>query len=139
MKKVLLFLLLSHILLGQCKGQDACLSDTTFKTDSLGNESEKLDFPLYFSVTSDSINIYYWNEQTISFLSFKILTKSCNWKKYRSEGIISYRLLLLTNDRIEKHPILNMVFVSPSHQFVEILYENSEKRIFTLAKKSQQP
>jgi len=133
MNKVLVCLLFLYFLSGQCKGQDSCTTVGIYKTDSAGDESEKLAFPLYFSVTIDSIIIYLQTERTIPFLSFKILTKNCNWEKYFLKGITTYKVLLLEDDGIEKHPTLNIVFTNPAQRFIEILYENSEKRIFTIS------
>ena len=132
MKKVLIIYLFSvYLASSKCEGQDSCLSIGLYRTDSVGNEKEKIIIPLVFNITHDSVIIYPGSNQTMPFLAFKILDKRCEWKEDFSEGKTSFRLRLKENGT-EKYPTLNLLYISRKNHFFELLYENSERRIFTI-------
>ncbi len=135
LKKILIISCLIYIFSIQCKGQDTCLGLSNFQTDSVGNEKEKIKANLNFVITDDSIIIYSGKAQIYSFISFRILDKRCEWEKDFSEGKSSFKLLLKENGT-EKYPILNLLYISKKNRFFELLYENSERRIFTIANSS---
>lgn len=113
--------------------QDSCLPQSVFKTDSLGNRKEKLAFPLIFIFTNDSIIVAHSRNPTKEFMSFKIQKKdSCQWNKDFTIGKTSYQLLMIYKE-YSKHPKLNIIYEPNGKKYIEILYENSEERIFTIA------
>jgi hypothetical protein len=136
MKKILLLYLIGiHLAPSQCEAQDSCRSIGSYSTDSIGNENEKIIAPLIFNITYDSVIVYPGGNPSIPFLTFKILSKSCDWNKKLSEGRTIFKLLLKENE-IEKYPTLNLIYLDQKYRVIELLYENSEKRIFTIATSS---
>lgn len=130
-KLVIIYLLAAYLVPSKCEGQDSCLSMGIYKTDSVGNEKEKILIPLVFNITCDSIIVYPSGNQNMPFLSFKILDKKCEWKEYLSEGKTSFRLQLKENG-VEKYPTLNLLYLNKKSRFFELLYDNSERRVFTI-------
>lgn len=111
-----------------------CLSDTSFNIDSLGNRSEKFYFPITMKIFPDSIKFINPKKAVEEFLSFSIVEKkSCQWNKDLSIGVSEYRLKSVLEDKI-LFPILRIVYESKLTKRVELLYDDSEERIFILSK-----
>lgn len=109
-----------------------CLSQTIFKTDSLGTRKEALAFPLTFTFSTDSIIVAHSRNPTKEFMSFKIEKKdTCQWNKDFTIGKTSYQLLMIYKE-YTKHPKLNIIYEPSGKKYIELLYENSEERIFTI-------
>jgi len=100
---------------------------TNFLND--GKDSIRLKLSLDFKVTSDSIVISYAKVNR-QFAVFRILTKVCFWNEDLSEGKSEYKLLLY-DIRGNKYPTLNIIVDKKQPVYIELLYENSERRVFT--------
>jgi len=113
--------------------QSKCLSDNIFLTDSLGNYNDKLPIPLRFVISKDSVLIQYPEQVTGQFAVFKIKEKPvCSWNEDFTEGISTFVLDVEADEKI-LHPKLNIVYKG-GNRFIELLYQNSEARIFTIKK-----
>jgi hypothetical protein len=130
-KTLLLYCLGVYFAPSPCEGQDSCRSVGSYSTDSMGNEKEKILAPLIFNITHDSVIVYPGGNPIIPFLAFKILSKRCDWNKKNSEGRTIFKLLLKENE-IKKYPTLNLIYLNQKYRVIELLYENSETRIFTI-------
>lgn len=114
-----------------------CLSQKTFRTDSLGNNKEKLPFPLTFIFKEDSLIVGNSLNLHREFMSFRIEKKdSCQWNKDFTVGKTSYQLLMVDKQQT-KRPKLNIIYEPSGKKYIEILYENSEERIFTIVQQRQ--
>ncbi len=114
---------------------DNCLPQTIFRTDSLGKRTDKLAFALTFKFTADSIRVFAGKEHNNNseFMAFKIEKKDiCGWNSDYTIGKSSYQLILI-DKRYTKRARLNIIYESGSKKYIELLYENSEERIFTIA------
>jgi hypothetical protein len=111
-----------------------CLSQTIFKTDSLGNRKEKLSIPLTFVFFADSLIVGNSLNLRKQFMAFRIEKKdSCHWNSDFTIGKTSYQLLMMYKE-YTKHPRLNIIYEPSGKKYIEILYENSEERIFTIVR-----
>jgi hypothetical protein len=113
-----------------------CPSQTIFRTDSLGSRKEKLRFALTFFFKSDSLIVGNSLNLRREFMSFKIEKKeSCKWNEDFSIGKTSFQLILTDKMNAVKRPKLNIIYEPSGKKYIELLYENSEERIFTIASK----
>lgn len=112
--------------------QAQCLTDTVFHTDSLGNRSEKLYFPLTVNIYSDSIKFCNSKNPLNQFLSFSIIEKQdCKWNSDFSEGFNSYKLEG-NSKKGTLYPVMRIVYKNKLERWIELLYPNSEERVFTI-------
>jgi len=111
--------------------QSNCPQQSIYNTNFLsdGEDSSRLKLSLSFNVTNDSIIISY-SKVNRQFAVFRILTKVCFWNEDFSEGKSEYKLLLY-DIRGNKYPTLNIIVDKKQPVYIELLYENSEKRVFT--------
>ena len=111
--------------------QDNCPQQNFYTTNFLsdGKDSTRLRFPLKFSITNDSIIVSY-TKVNRQFLAFRVLSKACSWNKDFSEGKSEYKLMLY-DVRGNKFPTLIMSSNKKEPVYIELLYENAEKRVFT--------
>lgn len=137
MKKLVLgYLILCILSSDHCLGQSRCVPDKFYKTDSLGNDEDKMAGEMNFIFSDDSVNIYLRDNYSIPILAFKILGRDCKWDKDSISGSISFRLFV--NDGIkDKSPTLNIVFINNIPFRIELLYDNSERRLFTIIHKAR--
>ncbi|RYE27857.1 MAG: hypothetical protein EOP42_18465 [Sphingobacteriaceae bacterium] len=113
------------------KAQNPCLPDSVFRTDSLGNYKEKLPIQLIFNIHSKTIEVQNNHQDNVMF--FNISEKiSCNWFKNFSYGKTSYKVLTTNNPSNRRTALFNIIFEKSGKKYVELLYEGSEERIFTI-------
>jgi len=131
MKRGISFLLF-FFLLNFVKGQDKCPPQNIYKTKYLGDgkDSSRLIFTLYFIISADSLIVSVDVKGKDQFLTFRIMTKACFWNKDFSEGKSEYKLLLYDISG-NKYPTLNIVADKKQPMYIELLYENGQKRVFT--------
>ena len=131
MKKGISFLLF-FFLLNSVKGQDKCSPQFLYKTKYLGEgkDNSRLIFPLHFIITTDSLIVSIDINGKDQFLAFRIISKECFWNKDFSEGKSEYKLMLY-DLRGNKYPTLNIIVDKKQPVYIELLYENAEKRVFT--------
>lgn len=114
-----------------CFAQNNCRPEEVYKTDSMGEENEMIEFPLNFLIKSDSIFISFDAKGKNTFASYEILDKKCNWNENFSIGSTVYKLII-SDKGVLKHPTLTIKFESLTKKCIELLYENSEARIFSI-------
>ena len=131
MKRAISFLLF-FFLLNLVKGQDKCPLQHLYKTQYLGEgkDNSRLIFPLYFIISADSLIVSIDANGKDQFLAFRIISKACFWNENFSEGKSEFKLMLY-DIRGNKYPTLNIIADKKQPLYIELLYENSEKRVFT--------
>jgi len=131
MKRVISFLVF-FFLLNLVKGQDKCPPQFLYKTKYLGDgkNSSRLIFPLYFIIIADSLIVSIDANGKDQFLAFRIISKECFWNDDFSEGKSQYKLMLYDVGG-NKYPTLNFIIDKNQPLYIELLYENAEKRVFT--------
>lgn len=130
-QKVFFLFLLFMVFMNFAKGQQNCPSQNLYKTKYVtdGEDSHRLSLPLNIFITSDSI-IASTDEKGIDhFLAFRIINKTCIWKADFSEGKSFYNLML-GDVRGNSYPTLNIIVTKSQPVYLELLYENGQKRIF---------
>ena len=131
-KEIFLTLLFAGIF-ALCKSQDRCLPDSTIRTDSLGNHKEKMAIPLVFNFHKETINVYMKGNSKDDFMLFTILEKpECNWNKDFSDGKTSYKVSTVDGKAKVQTARFNIIFKNSGQKYIELLYEGSEERIFTI-------
>lgn len=111
--------------------QSNCPVRTEYKTNFIGdgNDTIRLFFPLVITATTDSIIISYLNENR-QFLAFKIMAKECFWNETFSEGKSTYKLMLY-DIAGNKYPTLTITGDKKQPVYIELLYENSNQKVFS--------
>ncbi len=112
--------------------QDKCPPKNLYRTNFIndGKDSLRLSLPLFFVVKPDSIIISYDPNGKKSFLAFRLLSKQCFWDDNFTEGKSIFKLIL--GDAIEaKFPTLVLEENKKQGTYIELLYEDSEKRVFS--------
>lgn len=134
MKQIFFFELFFLLLIANISySQENCDKDGLYQIDSLGNEVEKIPVALDFIFTKDSVIMCPKGNRIYILAEFKITDKKCEWEEVFVRGTISYKLLLIEKG-IERHPVLNLIFINKTSAYIELLFENSEKRVFHRAK-----
>src|SRR5688572_3860058 len=109
--------------------QDSCTVMGRFKTDYLGNETDRLALPLLFSLTKDSV---YISPPTDGDLyqptKFKIISKACDAKTTDSTNKIRYKVFVSESPDLLAD--FNIIMQNGKVLRFELLYGDSEKRIF---------
>ena len=131
MNKLILSVIFSFAINGAILAQSNCPPQNLYITNFLsdGIDSSRLKFPLKFCITTDSIIISYASVNR-QFAAFRVLNKACFWNEDFSEGKSEYKLMLY-DVRGNKQPTLNIIINKKQPMYIELLYENSEKRVFT--------
>lgn len=131
MNKLILTIILFFAIKGTILAQSNCPQQNFYTTNFLsdGKDSARLSFPLKFSITNDSIIISYAKVNR-QFAAFRVLNKACFWNEDFSEGKSEYKLMLY-DVRGNKYPTLNISSDKKQPVYIELLYENSERRVFT--------
>ncbi len=128
-----LFLIVFIFYASKSKGQ--CLPDSIFRTESIGTKTQGMPFSLIFYIGKDSIWVYNGNMGGSEFASFKIIRKdTCQWNDDFTEGYTTYKLMMDAKPVI-KYPLLKVVYENVNYRYIELLYEDNEERIFTIARK----
>ena len=128
-----LILLINLILLHfNSVGQKKCQDTVIYYTSDMGNGIEQLNFPLKFEIKQGSILIMSpeSNTQVPAFASFKIIKKECQWDTTFSNGISLYEII--SNDPSAPRKGIINIRIHDKKGRVQLLYENSEPRIFTI-------
>ena len=117
--------------------KNTCLSNVTFHTADLGNGQMRLNLPLMFTISSDSIRILSEQDSAgktnaLMNVSFKILHKSCKWNNDFTDGIAVYRVV--STDSIKPRKATINITVKKGGGNIKLFYEDSEARVFTLSK-----
>ncbi|MGG9961873.1 hypothetical protein [Ferruginibacter sp. SUN106] len=134
MKKYFLASLIFFCLGGSLKLYSQCFKESIFNTDSMGGKSDKLPFLLTFKIGSDSVYIYSTRNQQYDFLSFAIIEKQdCKWNEDFTEGYSNFRLRVEKPNSIVSNPVLRIIYEKPNNRRIELLYPNSEERVFTIS------
>lgn len=130
--KIIAFLFLYLCYSSGTIAQANCPSTNLYKTKFLndGKDSSRLSFPLNFIITADSIIVSFDAKGKDQFFAFRIMNKECFWNEDFSEGKSVYKLML-GDLRGNKYPTLNISSSKKQPLYIELLYENSEKRVFT--------
>ena len=133
MKFVLTFLFVA--ILSLAKSQSKCLPDSTLRTDSLGTHKEKIAIPLIFHFSNETIKVYMKGNSKDDFMLFKIIERLiCNWNKELTEGKTSYKVSTAGENTTDETATLNIIFSKSGQRFIELLYDKSEERVFTISK-----
>lgn len=114
------------------KAQEKCPQINLYKTNFLGNGTDNpgMHFPLNFIIKTDSLIISIDTAGKNQFAAFRVLDKECNWNEDFSEGRSTYKLML-GDLKGNRYPSLNIIRSKKQPVYIELVYENSEKRIFT--------
>lgn len=110
-----------------------CPDTIVYRTADLGNGIEQLGIPLKFKIYPDSIvvrNDAPDEKPSLMDVSFRILEKVCKWNKDFSEGMSLYRVVL--NDTAAPRKAIINIRLSDKQGKIQLLYENSEPRIFNI-------
>ena len=131
MNKLILTIFFLLAFQGNILAQPNCPQQNLYTTNFLndGKDISRLKFPLKFSFTNDSIIISYAKVNR-QFAAFRILNKLCFWNEDFSEGKSEYKLMLY-DVRGNRYPTLNIIVNKKQPVYIELLYENAEKRVFT--------
>lgn len=115
--------------------QNNCLPATLFTTDSLGTYKEKMKIPLVFNIQDSAIVVTMPGNSKDEFMSFKILnTLECSWNKDFSIGKTSFKVSVQEDISKSEPAVINVIYLLSGKKFIELLYSNSEERVFTIAK-----
>jgi hypothetical protein len=112
--------------------QTECPTKNLYRTNFINNvkDSSRLSLTLFFLVKPDSLIISFDPNGKSDFLSFRVLNKQCFWDDNFLEGKSIFKLML--GDVIEsKYPTLIIQENKKKGTYIELLYENSEKRVFS--------
>jgi hypothetical protein len=127
-KLVLIWLLCAKI--NFCYAQNSCQPNDVYITDSIGNYEDQIPERLKFVFLKDSLHIYA-DSDNLCLLSFTILGNECILNKDSSIQKIVFHLLM-NEDFVKKMPTLNIIYSNREPQYFELLYPDSEIRIFTI-------
>ncbi len=113
------------------KAQEKCPPTNLYKTNFLGNGTGTgMRFPLNFIIKTDSLIIGIDTAGRNQFAAFRILNQNCEWNEDFSEGKSVYKLMI-GDLRGNKYPTLSINSSKKQPLYIELLYENSEKGVFT--------
>lgn len=131
MSKLMPAVILLFTITSALHAQSNCPQKISYSMNFLsdGKDSSRLKFPLNFNITNDSIIISYAKSKR-QFAAFRTLSKECFWNEDFSEGKSEYKLMLY-DVRGNKYPTLNIIADKKQPVYIELLYENAEKRVFT--------
>lgn len=88
---------------------------------------------MIMKIFPDSIKFYNIQKPSEEFLSFAILErKECKWNKDFSKGFSNYRLKTQLDEKT-LFPLLMIIYEDKIKKRIELLYDGSEERIFTIA------
>ena len=114
-------------------GQDTCLNNAMIKTSSMGNGKDSILFGLRFTVSKDSVTIKYGMEASHDVV-LKVLSRTCNWNKDFQKGESIYNVEAMPE---QKKAVLKII-INGDKRVIELLYEDSEPRIFNISNFSPQ-
>lgn len=124
----------SFLYITPCIGQSDCTPDSSYYTDIVRSDGEEMPVLFNFIFSEDSMAIYPGRSHSYPIISFKILERKCLGSKPLVDGVISMRLFL-KEEGTEKHASLNIAIVNQIAQYIEIIYDDMEKRVFLIAQK----
>jgi hypothetical protein len=126
----ILFLISLNIAYGQSKCPDVNVYKTEKVSDTLDMASG-LRMPLNFIIKEDSIIVSADASGKYELMALKILSRECFWNADFSEGKSVYNLLLGSDKGLPpQYPKMIIQRKKDEMGFVELLYENSEPRVF---------
>jgi hypothetical protein len=132
--KFFLVIIFTITFLINANGQNKnCPDSVVYHISNFGNGIEQITLPLKFKITSDSIMLRNDAPDDIPSLmdvSFKILSKGCQWNNDFSEGMSLYQVVL-NDPKNPKKAIIN-IRINNKKGKIQLLYENSEPRIFNI-------
>lgn len=109
--------------------QDSCLNNTVIKTSSVGNGNDSVALNLQFTLARDSVTIGDGSVQASHKVIFKVINRTCNWDKDFKKGESNYNVEAMP---ARKKAVLKII-VSDARRVIELLYDNTEPRIFNIA------
>ncbi|MEO7446160.1 MAG: hypothetical protein ABIU55_11730 [Ferruginibacter sp.] len=111
--------------------QTTCPNKPSYQTKFIsdGSPGFRLPYSLVFEVVGDSLYIREGANSKVNFLEFKILSKRCSWNTDFTFGNATYQLEIFIKEKKEV-PILNIIIKEAGITYIELLYPDSEKRIF---------
>lgn len=131
MKTLLLFLIIFFFSIA-AYSQNNCLENKTLHTTfiSEGSDSSKLQLPLAFLFTPDSILAAFPVRNAEEFLAYKILSKKCSFNDSFTKGTGIFKVRL-TNKNGELIPELTVTLNPSMGVRIELLFRDGSKQIFT--------
>ena len=94
---ILLILILSTN--GHSYAQDSCLNISEIQIDSVGDENEKIPWPLLLSISKDSILVFVAKNSTTPLIGFNILNKKCQWEANMLLGMTIFSLKVIGEEK----------------------------------------
>lgn len=131
-KKAVAIIVFLLFFLKVVQGQNNCPIKNLYETNYMGDgkDSIRLYFPLSFIVKNDSIVVSIDKKGEDQFMAFRIMSKTCAWKENSNEGKVSF-YLMLGDVKGNKFPTLNLTCTKEQPVYIELLYENAERRVFS--------
>ena len=108
--------------------QDSCFNNAIIKTSSIGTGEDSIAFSLQFAVAKDSVIIEYGAEAA-SNVVFKVISRTCHWNNNFKTGESIYNVEAMPE---RKKAVLKIIVID-TRRVIELIYGNTEPRIFNIA------
>ena len=110
------------------QAQDSCFNNAVIKTSSMGTGEDSIAFSLQFVTAKDSVIIEYGAEASRNVV-FKVISRTCHWNKNFKTGESIYNVEVMP----ERKKAILKIIVSDARRVIELIYNNTERRIFNIA------